>query len=155
MTKTMTAESVQKNLQSHLSSISPGQPFRLTSSHSIGDGVWQGDLGISIVSKVPSDYVEIMNPQDVDRQLVPESGQGSHHRLKSLIGVRIFHPKDWGVSPTNLRGPFIILTFPNEIVHEPGHDHPHGTIFIDEPMIIECRYQRNWSKEQRERRTLD
>lgn len=144
-----TANEVSKTLQSHVETVAPGLPFRLSSRNSPHEGVWQGDLGIEIVEKVPTGYELVENPTDADRQLVPESGQGSHHRLASLDGVQIYRPKDWGKTENDLRGPCVVFNKANAIVHEPGHDHPHGTVYVDDPMTIQCRYQRNLDAETR------
>ena len=133
--------------------VSPGLPFALTNAHSVGDEVWQGDLGLEVVGIVPSDYVRINQPTDADRQLVPLDGSpGSHHRLQSWDGVELYRPVDWGKSDTDLRGPCVVFTKPNAIVHEPGHGNPHGTVKIESPMTIQCRYQRNLNHELREER---
>lgn len=146
---------VHDRLRQHLSTVSPGQPFTLSSAHQVGDGVWQGDLGIEIVSRVPREYVEITNPTDADRQLVPEAGQGSHHRLRSLDGVRLFRPADWGQRSDDLRGPAVVFDRANAIVHEPGHAQPHGTVEIAAAMTVLCRYQQNLDQQERAQRALD
>lgn len=144
-----TVTDIAAKLRHHISTITPGKPFHLSGVHEVGDGVWQGDLGIEIADGVPADYVLIENPTDADRQLVPEGGQGSHHRIKSLDGVTIYRPIDWGQNDTDLRGPCIVFDTPNAIVHEPGTAHPHGTVFVDTPMTILCCYQRNLAADER------
>jgi len=152
----VTAEQVSKKLKAHTETVAPGLPFHLNSTHQAGDGVWQGDLGIEVVSQIPNDYILVVKPTDADRQLVPESGQGSHHRLRSLEGVKLYRPAKWGESDTDLRGPCIVFDRPGAIVHDPGHDKPHGTVFIDDPMTVLCRYQRNLDAEtKQERRSHD
>lgn len=143
------ATAVAETMKKHLETVSPGLPFRLTSTHTVGDGVWQGDLGIEIVKGVPTGYTLVEKPTDADRQLVPESGQGSHHRIASLDGVKLYRPANWGREENDLRGPVVVFESPNSIVHEPGHDHPHGTVHIEEAMTIQCRYQRNLDAETR------
>lgn len=146
----MKIEAVASKLKTHTDSVSPGNPTTLGAVHQHGDGVWQGDLGIEIVSKVPPGYVQVENPTDADRQLVPEGGQGSHHRLRSFDGVKLYRPADWGQNETDLRGPCIVFTEPNAIMHEPGHDKPHGAVNIECPMTVLCRYQRNLASDERE-----
>lgn len=147
-----TIDTIASTLKSHVESVSPGQPFRLTDAHEIGDAVWQGDLGIEIVGSIPDDY-ELIQAKDIDRQLVPlGGGPGSHHRLQSLDGVKLYRPKDWGQSDTDLRGPCVVFGKANAIVHESGTAHPHGTVFIDAPMTVLCRYQRNLAADAREAR---
>lgn len=152
----MTAEIVLKKHNEHLATIHPGQPFSLTDAHSVGDGVWQGDLGIEIVSGVPLGYELVANPTDADRQLVPLDGSpGSHHRVRSLDGVELYRPVDWGKRADDLRGPCVRFLSANEIVHEPGTDKPHGTVRIESPMTVLCRYQRHMTEEMRANRARD
>jgi hypothetical protein len=142
--------SVADRLKDHLSTVSPGLPFTITDAHQVGEGGWQGDLGIEIApAGVPKGYVKVENPTDADRQLAVEAGAGSHHRLRSLDGVELYRPKDWGKADDDVRGPYIVLTKPNAIVHEPGHDHPHGTVNIAGPCNLQIRYQRNLDAETR------
>ena len=148
-----TIEEITKTLERTVETVSPGNPASLTEAHSVGDGAWQGDLGLEIVDSVPADYTLIENPKDEDRQLVPlDGGPGSHHRLASFDGVTLYRPKDWGKSETDLRGPCVVFGKPNSIVHEPGHSHPHGTVTVEAPMTILCRYQRNLAADEREAR---
>ena len=144
-----TINDISKTLVRHVSTVSPGLPIVIGEAANVGDFVHQGDLIIYVSDKVPHDYVLVENPQDIDRQLVPlGGGPGSHHRLKSLDGVTIYRPNDWGKSDTDLRGPCIVFDKPNQIVHEPGTSHPHGTVDILVPMVT-CRYQRNLSDDER------
>lgn len=150
-----TVSEVNQTRRQHQEGVSPGQPFRLTGAHAVGEGVWQGDLGIGIVDRVPEGYVEVKTPKDEHRQLVPEGGQGSHHRIASLDGVRIFLPPAWGENSADLRGPVVVFSGPNSIVHEPGTDKHHGTVVIEAPMTVQCTYQRNLDQEEREMRAVD
>lgn len=147
----MTTSTIADRLNQHLETVSPGQPFTLTAAHQPGDGVWQGDLGIEIVAgtKPPKGYRLVENPTDADRQLAIEAGAGSHHRLRTLEGVTLYRPTNWGQDDADLNGPFIVLACPNAIVHEPGHDRPHGTVTIEVPCSIQIRYQRNLDAETR------
>ena len=151
----MKTTELKNTLDKHLSTITPGQPFHLTGAHTTGDAVAQGDLLIEVVESIPSDYELVANPTDKDRQLVPESGAGSHHRVQSLKGVKIYRPANWGTTVTDLRGPCIVFESANAVVHEPGHAYPHGTVFIDGPMTVNTTYQRNLDAEQKERRAMD
>lgn len=153
---TQAIEQTVRRHTEHVEKTGPGDPAHLSSAHQPGDGVWQGDLGIEIVDGVPADYVRIEAPTDADRQLVPAGGgPGSNHRLRSLDGVELYRPKEWGRDETDLRGPCVVFSSPNAIVHEPGHDKPHGTVFVDNPMTILCRYQRNLDAEERATRAFD
>lgn len=128
----------------------PGAPQHMTSALTPKDRpVAQGDLYFKVVSAVPKGYTRLDKPP---LQLVPESGAGSHHRLDSLDGVEFWVPKGWNVSDgswESLEGPCLVLTEQRTVVHDPGTAHPHGPVTIDAGLIVECRYQRNWSQEQR------
>lgn len=152
-----TITELTKTMQQHLHTVTPGQHATLSASHTTGDGVWQGDLGLEIVDSVPDGYELVSHPKDEDRQLVPlDGGPGSHHRLASFDGVTLYRPNGWGQTETDLRGPCVVFASPNSIIHEPGHDHPHGTVHIESPMIVACRYQRNLDADERaERRAAD
>lgn len=129
--------------------VKPGMPARFTEASTPGDLIWQGDLGVEIVAAVPADYVEVKAPNDADRQLVPGNTQGSRHCLRSLDGVRLFRPKDWGGE--SLQGPVLVLA------RETTIDHPtHGAVTIPAGFVVQCRYQRVWDQEQRQiRRSQD
>lgn len=148
----MSIQSVVRTLTEHVERVEPGQPYRLTDAHKPGEGVWQGDLGLEIVKSVPRGY-ERVDAKDIDRQLVPlGGGPGSHHMLRSLDGVTLYRPEGWGESDTDLRGPCVVFDKPNAIEHNSGTTHPHGTVFIDAPMTVLCRYQRNLAADEREAR---
>jgi hypothetical protein len=157
-----TIETLLNTHASHLESVRPGLPTCIPLSAMPGDApVAQGDLYLRVVAIVPRGYEAVTNPTDKHRQLVPESGAGSHHRLDSLDGVTIYYPPGFDLSrdTDSLLGPVLMLTARRVIRHEPGHDHPHGNVVIEcdgPPRFIECGYQREWSKEEaRERRAKD
>ncbi|MEM8757525.1 MAG: hypothetical protein AAGF47_07065 [Planctomycetota bacterium] len=153
---TTTIQDVAGKLAAHAEAVTPGLPYTLTAAHSIGDVVHQGDLIIEVVSAVPDGYVEVIEPSDRDRQLVPFDGNpGSHHRLRSFDGVRLFRPSGWGQDEADLHGPAVVFASVNAIVHEPGHSRPHGTVEIADPMTIVCTYQRNLDAEGRAARARD
>lgn len=153
----ISVKEVAKKLDTHIRTISPGQPFHLNGCHSINDRVCQGDLNLTICAEIPKGYELIKDPTDADRQLVPLDGSpGSHHRLQSFDGVVLYRKPDWGTSDTDLSGPVVVFDKPNAIVHEPGTSTPHGTVFVDDPMIIACTYQRNLTADERaEKRARD
>lgn len=129
--------------------VKPGMPACFTEACTPGDRIWQGDLSLTIVDAVPPDYVEIVDPTDADRQLVPGNTQGSRHCLRSLDGVRLFRPKNWGGE--SLQGPALVLE------KEATIEHPtHGAVSSPAGFMILCGYQRAWDQEQRaERRAKD
>lgn len=145
---TMTATAIDR-VQKHARNISngehetvkPGQPFHVTEAASVGDGVWQGDLGLEIVANVPDEYVRIKKPAASDKQLVPGNTQGAKHCLDSLRGVTIFRPTDW--SEESIAGPCLVLTQDRTILHP-----THGAVTIPAGFTVLCRYQREWDKEQ-------
>lgn len=146
---------VSKKLAQHQSTVSPGLAYHFTAANTPLDTHRQGDLYICITdAQIPEDYVEIKNPTDRHRQLAVELGEGSHHRIRSLDGVRIFHPRNWGVAVNDLRGPYVIFSAPNAIVHE-REISPHGTLFIDAAMRIVCHQQRNLTADGRAERARD
>ena len=126
--------------------VSPGQPAVLNEACSVGDGVWQGDLGIEIVSAVPEGYVLVEKPKEDDKQIVPGNTQGSKHVLRSIVGVSIWRPKNWP-SEIGIFGPCIVAE------SEAVIDHPtHGEVTISAGHTILCRYQREWDQEQKKAR---
>lgn len=144
-------ENVADRLQKNVDSMAPCEPFHFT-KRNIGNVIPQGDLDIEVMPdgiKPPAGYVLVDKPTDADRQLAVEAGAGSHHRLASMDGVKLYRPKDWGKDDADLRGPFVVFAKPNAIVHEPGHDRPHATAFADEPCSVQIHYQRNLDAETR------
>lgn len=145
--------SVADRLKDHVDSISPGTPYHLGAQHiGMPNPFAQGDLYVRLLplgTNPPKGYFIVEKPADADRQLAIEAGAGSHHRLGSLSGATLYRPDNWGQDETDLRGPFLILAEPNTIVHEPGHDRPHGSITIEVPCCVEIRYQRNLDAETR------
>lgn len=129
--------------------VKPGMPFRITEAASVGDGVWQGDLGLEIVVAVPPGYVLVERPSGADRQLVPGNTQGARHCLDSLDGVTLYRPARW--SEESLAGPCIVLEQERTILHP-----THGPVTIPAGFTVLCRYQREWDREQQqERRARD
>ncbi len=130
-------------------SVRPGQPWEFSAACEPGDGCWQGDLGIEIVEAVPAGYVEVVNPTEDDRQLVPGNTEGSKHCLDSLSGVKMYRPEEW--DEESLRGPCLVLTEERKVLHP-----THGPVTVPAGLTILCRYQREWDKELvKERRTRD
>lgn len=129
--------------------IRPGEPFVINAAASVGDGVWQGDLGIEIVSEIPEGYVPRGSDADSGRQLVPGQTQGSRHCLGR--DVEQFVPRGWGPSYEGLMGPAFVCDEETSILHP-----THGAVVIAEGHIILTRYQRNLDEEtKRERRAID
>lgn len=144
-----TIEKTMTRMQSHLESVCPGEAFTLSDAADVGDGVWQGDLGIEIVAAVPDEYVQVKNPMAADKQLVPGNTQGSRHCLDSLRGVTIYRPAKWDAE--SLQGPCLVLAQARTITHP-----THGDVIIPAGRTVLCRYQREFDAEQkRERRARD
>ena len=126
--------------------VRPGQPFRLNEAASVGDGVWQGDLGLEVVEAPPEGYVKAKKPLT---QLVPGETRGARHCLDSTAGVEMWLPKEWP-EVTQL-GPCFRLS------EERTVEHPvHGDVTIAAGHTILCSFQREYDHEQRrERRNAD
>ena len=128
--------------------IKPGQPFRLNEACSVGDGVWQGDLGVEIVAEIPPEYIVRRHGDDF-RQLVPGNTSGARHCLDKDIVQYI--PEGWGENYTGLKGPAFTAQEETRILHP-----THGDVVISAGHIIATRYQRNLDEDtRRERRALD
>lgn len=129
--------------------IGPGVPVQMSPALEPGEGVAQGDLYLIVESRVPEDYVEVLQPQDSDRQLVPGQTVGAKHCLDSLEGVKMYRPNLW--SSESLEGPHLVLSQDRVVLHP-----THGAVTIPAGMSVTCYYQREYDAEQkRERRALD
>jgi hypothetical protein len=131
--------------------VTPGQPQRISDAAGVGDGVWQGDLGIEIIAEVPREYSRVAKPTAQHKQLVPGVTEGAKHCLDSLSGVDLYHPSGWGPDYSGLQGPALVLTEERTITHP-----AHGHVSIPAGNTVLCRYQREFDAEQqRERRNAD
>ncbi len=129
--------------------VHPGQACRISDAAQVGDGAWQGDLGIEIVAKVPKGYLRIEKPTEADKQLVPGNTQGAKHCLDSLTGVELYRPATW--NEESLDGPCLVLTQERTILHP-----THGAVTIPAGTTVKLRYQREYDAEtRRERRNAD
>lgn len=149
-----TAEAIRE-IESHADTIRrgehervrPGMPFTFSAAASVGDGVWQGDLGISIVAKVPEGYTRVEKPTKADRQLVPGNTEGAKHCLDSLQGVTLWRPAEWE-NGQGLAGPFIQVTQERTILHP-----THGAVTLTpREEFYGCGYQREFDREQQKAR---
>ncbi len=128
--------------------IGPGNAFRINEAAGIGDGVWQGDLGIEVVEAIPEHYVA-SKPK---KQLVPGDTRGARHCIKNVTTIKQFSlPPDWGDDYIGLEGPAFVC------VKETTIPHPiHADVHIAPGHTIRLRYQRNLDEEtKRERRAID
>ena len=121
--------------------VKPGQEFHLNDAATVGDGVWQGDLGIEIVNDNPRGY----GAADPFSQLVPGNTVGSRHTIKDLSTVSDFLvPDGWGPRYSGLQGPQFCCE------QETTIDHPtHGAVIVAAGHTIRIRYQRDLEKESR------
>lgn len=129
--------------------IAPGQPLTFSPASTIGDRIWQGDLGLTIRDeKVPENYKLRETP---DGQLVPGNTTGAKHIVRDVAGVQIYDPPGWSPTYDELRGPIL------RALRDTTIDHPtHGSVTILEGQCVECGYQRVWDQEQaKERRQRD
>lgn len=126
--------------------VRPGQPFRLNEAASVGDGVWQGDLGLEVVESPPVGHVKAKMPLT---QLVPGETRGARHCLDSVDGVEMWLPGEWP-RVTQL-GPCFRLS------RERTVEHPiHGDVTIAAGHTILCSYQRDYDfVAKQERRNAD
>lgn len=130
--------------------VKPGQPFRFSEACSFGDTVAQGDLYLMIYEgQVPEGYVEVVEPKEEDKKLVPGQTQGSRHCLDSLSGVKLYRPENW--TEDDLRGPLMILSEERTVLHP-----THGAVTIPAGFSVLCSYQPSWDAEQKKiRRNAD
>ena len=129
--------------------VGPGIPATFTEACASGDCIRQGDLYIVIVASVPAGYVQVEKTTVADKQLVPGNTQGARHCLDSLVGVKMYRPAKWDAE--SLEGPVLVIAKKRTVLHP-----THGSVTLLPGTIVECRYQREWSKEEaKERRARD
>lgn len=129
--------------------VKPGMPAAFTEACVAGDTIRQGDLYLVVVDQVPAGYVEVIKPKAIDKQLVPGNTEGAKHCLDALAGVKLYRPADW--TEESLDGPCLVVTKARKVLHP-----VHGPVAIPAGMVVVCRYQREWDKEQaQERRARD
>lgn len=127
--------------------VRPGMPMRISEAAVPGEFVWQGDLKLTIVDRVPNGLSKV----ESFCQLVPGNTVGARHCLDSTDGVECHVPEGWGPKYEGLVGPCLVLQAERAIEHP-----KHGHVTIPAGMIIQCSYQRVWDVEQaRERRSRD
>lgn len=131
-----------KRIASGQETVKPGMPARFTEACVPGDCIWQGDLGLEIVTAVPAGLAKLDTPKDVDRQLVPGNTTGAKHCLDSLDGVTLYRPENW--SEESLDGPCLVLAEERTVTHP-----VHGAVTIPAGFIVQCHYQREFDAEQR------
>lgn len=141
--------------------VQPGQPMTVSEAADVGEGVWQGDLGIGIIAilekgqkfKVPEGFkrqtVDENCSAEVLSRLTPDFTQGGAHCLLSLDGVEVYRPAEWPAVKQN--GPILVLSKPCTIGHP-----IHGDVTIPANRVIQICYQREWDAElKQERRNRD
>lgn len=139
-------EFVKKIANNEHETVKPGQPVRFTEACTEGDRIWQGDLALTIIKKIPNDYKLADNPSN---QLVVGNTEGARHCLDSLDGVALYLPNNW--NEESLQGPVLVLNQERTVLHP-----THGNVTIPTGFTVHCTYQREWDKEQeRERRARD
>lgn len=117
--------------------VKPGQSFRLNEAAAVGDGVWQGDLGIEIIAAIPTEFVAC----GPFAQLVPGNTTGSRHTIEDVATIGDFHrPSNWtsDADYEGLLGPAFLA------VRETNITHPtHGAVLVAAGHMVQIRYQRN------------
>lgn len=142
-------EEITRLMDLDLDRCKPGEGASMD-AYAIGDGLWQGDLGLMVVESPPSGYAVVKNLSDADAKLVPGSTQGSRHCLDSVVGVKMWRPNDWGAGES-LGGPCFVADRPVMVLHP-----THGPVSIPPGMMVLCGYQRELDAEtKRERRNRD
>jgi hypothetical protein len=143
MSKPTDAAEAISLIEEHAKKATPGQRCSVLLSAEVGQGAWQGNLGIQVIDEVPEGYELVENPTSEDLKLTLESGDGGQHRLDSLTGVKLYRPEHWGKptepdDPSVLLGPVLVLTEAREIVHR-----LHGPIDLPANSVVHCWYQRD------------
>jgi len=129
--------------------VQPGHSYRISEAASVGDGVWQGDLGLEIIDSIPKGYTNISNPTEAALKLVPGQTQGSRHCLDSLDGVELYWPPNYGENYNGLMGPAFKLNKERTVKHP-----VHGDVTIPKGFTISCNYQREYDFELRKERRM-
>ena len=169
--KTRTVSGLER-IEQHIAAIKggqfkvkPGQSQRFSEASVLGSTIAQGDLYLMIVGDsvqeaiIPTDYAELKNPTDQDRQLVPGNTEGARHCLDSFDGVVMYRPKVW--NGEDLRGPILKITEERTILHRKSNaldqsNNGHGSVIIPAGFTVFCGYQPEYDAEQRaERRNAD
>lgn len=128
--------------------VKPGMPARISEAAQSGDGIWQGDLLVEVVEKVPAGHKLAKNPAV---QLVPGNTQGARHCLDSLHGVKVYYPANWPDVEETLVGPCLVLTQERTILHP-----THGPVTVPAGFTVLLSYQREYDAElKRQRRSQD
>ncbi len=149
MTAMAQIEQHAKDIREGRAKIGPGNPIRISEAADVGEGVWQGDLGIEIVDTTPPLAKAIWIKGDL--QLVPGNTQGSKHVLQSAENCLLWMPDGWGHYYEGLIGPTIKCLAESTIVHP-----THGAVTIPADRIVRIRYQRERDAElKRDRRNAD
>lgn len=140
-------EHAQKISRGEHDKVRPGMPLRISEAAVVGEFVWQGDLKLTVVDRVPDGF----QAAEAFCQLVPGNTVGARHCLDSVDGVEMYVPSGWGPKYEGLVGPYLVLHAERTIKHP-----KHGPVTSPAGMIIQCSYARVWDAEQaRERRTRD
>lgn len=146
----METEKVLNDLQKHLETVSPGMPAEFTEAASVGDCIWQGDLCLTIIDKLPKDYVNKTGSKD-RACLAPGGGEGSRHCIDDLANVQIKYPKGFNAEWEELNGPAFKTVNKTTVLHP-----RHGNVTIPAGFCVGVTYQREYDAEQkRERRARD
>ena len=82
---TTTMEQVMESMTCDMDRCKPGEPATMEAL-SVGEVVWQGDLGLMVVDAPPPKYVRVDSPEDADRQLV--LGQVRQLAVQSIMAAR-------------------------------------------------------------------
>ena len=136
------AESIRNGAEK----IKPGDPAYFTRGCVPGDRIWQGDLGITLVS---FDTTTPAKSIKAGVRMAPDNGTiGSNHALDSLDGVTF--SRGLPTSEDSLDGPAFVTTEPRIVTHP-----KHGWVHLC-PGTYDVGYQRELDRDlATERRAQD
>lgn len=142
-------ERIENEAASIREKLGPGNALHVSAACDVGEGPWQGDLGLKIIAELPKTGFKPA-PAGSTR-LVPEGGEGSRHMIADANTVELYYPEGWSNKYEGLVGPVF------KCVKETTITHPtHGHVTFDAGVMVQCRYQREYDAElRRERRNAD
>lgn len=129
-----------KTLEASAESIDNGSPHQMPAAFAPGDIYWQGDIGLLMLSELPSNAVKRAKPWGGDLQLAEGNTRGSRHCIPHRF-ENVTHVYE---APTDsiLDGSVLDVRKPIDLVHPEHGDHigyPAG--------VYRVRYQQNALRE--------
>lgn len=150
-TKAKPMAQLLRSFQDHIGAdgpVSPGTPARFTEACQPGDRICQGDVEITLISKVPDNYVPRSNH---NTNIVHGEAGNETHKVDDPTKVRFYDTKGWDAD--SLDGPVIEVLSPTGISHTGSGRHGHVGLCSG---LYQISYPRVWETEQaKERRARD